>query len=269
MKLFAFLLIIGALPPAFAEDPARVPWTLDESYSGSHQASFNKLRHSVPVLMRQTMIDLAVRTGLDFEEGWRFPITIRFDDQAPYGVENILAYVQMMQNTKGEIRQELVINLKAYDNESFNFAKVFAHELVHAMLNDSMGVASTKVPVWFHEGLAVYGAMQGEQVMESYVRENENANGSGLLNGLEGAHGGLDYLEDYLLFKYVREKRGINSLKNLVREVIQRGGDVPGAVRYTFSEDWNQFQANARQFSEEEINRVDRSLRGEQSTRPY
>ena len=263
-----FLLLLG--PVSASEEQPRKEWVLDDSYQGAHQASFNKLRHEVPVLMRQTMIDLAVRCGLRFEEGWSFPMVVRFDESAPFGAENALAYVRMEQNEQGDIRQSLVINLDAYDRETSIFSKVFAHELVHAMLNDSMGVNSMKLPVWFHEGLAVYGANQGEQVMQSYVERFPSGSSSPLLNGLDGGHGALDYLEDYLAFKYVHDKLGVNKLHNLIREVINRGGDIPGAVKYTCFESWEEFQANARQFAEEEISRVERSLRANQSsTRPY
>jgi len=45
------------------------------------------------------------------------------------------------------------------------------------MVNDSMGIeGGTKLPVWFHEGLAVYGSDQGEQMTRAYVRRRPKDN---------------------------------------------------------------------------------------------
>lgn len=268
---FAGMTTLAFLIPSFvhSDEIPRIPWVMDDSYSGPNQNSFNKLRYEVPILMRQTMINLAVRCGLDFEEGWQCPLTIRFDDNTPMGAENVLAYVQMEQAENGGIRQNLVINLQAYAAESFNFNKVFSHELVHAMLNDSLGVDSMKLPVWFHEGLAVYGANQGEQLKDSYVGQIPHSNISTFVNGLEGSHGALDYLEDYLAFKYIHDVHGVNSLRNFIHEVLRRKGDIAGALDYTCLQDWETFLAQARAFAEEEVAEVTRSLRGERITKPF
>ncbi|MCG3203572.1 MAG: hypothetical protein KCHDKBKB_00242 [Elusimicrobia bacterium] len=265
----SFLLILCCVSPSWSTDVSRIAWEFDETYQGPYQNSFNKLRNEVPILMRQTMIDLAVRCGLSFYEGWQIPLVVRFSDQAPFGVESILAYVQMQTNARGEVRQELVINLKAYETENFNFDKVFAHELVHAMLNDSLGVASVQLPVWFHEGLAVYGANQGENLKLATVGQMDNATVSTFINGLEGAHGALDYLEDYLAFKYIHDKHGINSLHNFIREIISRKGDIPGALEYTCLEDWNTFLKEAKTFAEKEVAEMTRSYQRERAIRPY
>ncbi len=252
--------------PSLADEPPRQSWVMDEVYTGPHEQSFNKLRYEVPILMRQTMIDLAVRCGLNFEEGWRFPFEIAFEDNAPGGVENVLAYVEMRRNGRGDLRQRLCINLEAYEREHFNFNKVFAHELVHAMLNDSLGAYSMALPVWFHEGLAVYGADQGEAMVKFYVSKNPDANPSHFLTGLDAPNTGLHYMEDYLAFKYIHDAHGVNSLHNLVREVVKRNGDVSGAIDYTCSEDWQKFQEGAKKFSEEQIFEVGPSLQCEQPT---
>lgn len=228
-------------------------WVLNEEYSGSHQISFQKLRYEIPVIMRQTMIDIAVRLGLHFEEGWQYPLTIQFVDGSPNGVENVLAYVELGRSSRG-IEQVLNINLEAYDAEQFNFRKVYAHELVHAMMNDAIGAqAALKLPVWFHEGLAVYGSDQGEQMVADYHQRFTDMSNEAMINGLGGPHTALDYAEDYLAFKYIYAKHGSNALHNFVREVIARDGDIEGALRYTCFENWADFQKNAKEFSLQEL----------------
>jgi hypothetical protein len=266
--LFLFILFVFSQPPLFSDETTRVPYELNESYQGVHQASFQKLRWEVPSLVRQTMIDLSVRLGLDFNEGWRYPLTIGFIDGAPFGVENILAYVQLSSNETGII-QTLNINLEAYDRESFDFKKVFAHEMVHAMLNDQLGAEAAMVfPVWLHEGLAVYGSNQGESMVLSYVSQLGGSAERRILTGLEGSHGGYDYAEDYLALKYLVSKHGQNCLHNFLKEVVRRQGDIPGALKYTCFETWDDFQKNAMVFSREEIRSLDPHRRRDYQ-RPY
>jgi hypothetical protein len=173
-----------------------------------------------------------------------------------------LAYVQFEVNEEGDSRQTLNINLAAYERDPFNFQKVFSHELVHAMLNDAVGLEGVRnLPVWFHEGLAVYGAEQGEQMLKSYVIQYENQRDDFLINGLEGPHSGLDYAEDYLAFAYIYQEHGITSLQNFVREVVARKGDIAAALEFTCFESWPEFQANFRKFAIQRIKDVKREPR--------
>jgi hypothetical protein len=249
-------------------DESRYNWQLDESYAGSHQDSYRKLLHEIPILMRQTLIDIAGRTGLNFQEGWSHPINVGFTDDAPYGAENVLAYVQLLQTADG-IEQELRINLPAYDHENFNFDKVFAHELTHAMLNDALGGAAAHViPVWFHEGLAVYTAGQGEQMLKSYVYANSGFASERILNGLDGPHGALDYAEDYLAFGYIERQYGTTGVHAFIQETLRRKGDVVGALDYALHETWADFERNVHAYGEEEIKRIGPAKRG-QYEKPY
>jgi len=82
---------------------------IGRSYSGDYQAaSTNFVTTCHPDA--PNMIDLSVRCALNFEEGWQIPLVVRFDDAAR-SVENIFGYVQLMGNDKGDLQQQLVINL--------------------------------------------------------------------------------------------------------------------------------------------------------------
>lgn len=262
-------------PPAYSEtpdqenaSPTRVDWVLDESYDGNWRQQFDQLRWKIPALVRQTEIDLAVRIGLNFQDGWQYPISIGFVDGSPLGTENVLAYVQMYSD-RGSFHQRLNINLRAYAQQGFEFEKVFAHELVHAMVNDAIGGdAALLLPVWFQEGLAVFGANQGEQLVETYGKQFYGFADQQLLNGLEGPHGALDYAEDYLAFQYLWKAHGQNAFHNFIREVIKRKGDILGALPYTCVESWVDFKKNARTFSIEELKRIGPPRRGD-SSKPF
>jgi hypothetical protein len=233
-------------------------------YLGDHQDDFQRLRYEVPILMRPSMIDIAVSMGLDFQEGWNHPLTVRFADGAPADAEAALAYVQLMSDGEHQM-QRLNVNLAAYAKERFNFDKVFRHELFHAMLNDALGEDAMKVPVWVHEGMAVFAAQQGDQMINSYLSQIEVGDEDRFINGLDGQHTGADYVEDYLAIKYINDRHGVNSLHAFTRALITHHGDVNAAIEDACSERREDFDKNARDFALEELHRTKRTLRGAQA----
>ncbi len=251
-RIILLALFFNFFLPLHSAESRRIPWALDEVYSGSYQETFQKLRNEIQFLLRQTVIDVVGQIGLNYQEGWRYPLVVGFLDNAPPGAEFALAYVQLGMEG-GEIRQDLRINLSQYEKEHFDFEKVLAHEITHAMLNDAMGAeASTVLPLWFHEGLAVYAANQGEQMLKSYVYHYGNS----FLNGLDHYASAADYAENYLAFKYIHKKHGSNALHNFVFEVVKRKGDIPNALEYTCFEKWEDFLKNVMEFSESEIREI-------------
>jgi hypothetical protein len=264
----ALLLLITATLIAAASAQERTPWKMDENYQGAHQASFQRLRYEVPILMRQTLIDIAVKLGLDFRDGWAFPMTVRFVDTAPWGAENVLAYVHLFNGEKG-VEQTLNINLAAYAQSQFDFDKVFKHELTHAMLNDAFGEeAALKLPIWLHEGVAVFAADQGEKVVKAYVYSTSGFSETKMLNGLEGPHGALDYAEDYLAIKYINSRYGVTGLHTFMRDLVAKKGNIPAVLDYSFRETWDGFQKNVHEFAKKEIKAVGPAKRG-QYEKPY
>lgn len=259
---FFFLIFLSALPFLFAGSEDRTPWVLDETYNGSHPSAFQELKWKIPALVRQTQINMAVRLGLRFEEGWRYPLAVRFRDKSPVGTENVLAYVELT-DQDGVVSQSLVINVGAYTRTSFDFERVFAHELVHAMINDALGAKSALIfPVWLNEGLAVYGADQGEQVMLSYVHRMWGFAEGRLINGLDGPHTAYDYVEDYLAIKYINDTHGVNALHNFVRKLVDLRGNVREAYESATNESWDKFLKKARQFAVAQIRSVEPPQRG-------
>jgi hypothetical protein len=273
IALLFTLLVLVPSPLILAEDRPRVEWTMEEvANAGPYQQTYDKLRWEIPHLIRQTLIHISVRLGLSYQEGWSSPLTIRFVAGSPPGIENVLAYVAL--TSEGEtFQQSLNINLQAYQVDGFDLPRVLAHELVHAMVSDALGAdASNLLPIWFHEGIAVYGSNQGEQMLSAYVAQLGYGARGAILNGLEGPHGALDYAEDYLAFQYIYEKHGINSLHNFVREVINRKGNLKEAYERTCFESWGDFNLNLKKFGTEKINALNTEQRRsieEPNRKPY
>jgi hypothetical protein len=265
-RFAALLLLLASALPCRAGAPLH-QWKLDENYGGSHTGDFERLRHEVPILIRQSLIDIAVRMGLDFQEGWNHPIIIRFVDGSPSGAESALAYVQLLSDGQ-TAAHVLSINLAAYASEPFNFEKVFRHELFHAMLNDALGPDAVNLPIWVHEGMAVYAANQGEQMINAYLSGVEAGDEEQFVNGLDGPHGGQDYVEDFLAVRYLRDRHGMNALPSFTRTLVSSRGNVYSAIEACCSEDAATFQANARAHAVGELKKIKRTLRGNQAG-PY
>lgn len=267
LRRFFFATLIFIFPAALHAEN-RTTWEMDESYEGQYPDSYRSLLNEIPILMRQTLIDIAGKIGLNYQDGWANPLTVGFTDTVGWGAENILAYVQLFKTDVG-IAQELRVNLGAYEHQKFDFEKVFAHELTHAMLNDALGgSAASVIPPWFHEGLAVYAADQGEKMLKSYVYSNSGFAAERLLNGLDSPHGALDYAEDYLAFRYIESRYGSLGIHSFVREVINRQGNIPAALDYTLHETWSEFQQHVKEFGAQEIKDIGPAKRG-QHEKPY
>src|SRR5262245_31473313 len=94
-----FLLLFVSLF-ALADSPAtRRTVEIDRDYKGQYQADFTDQIDKVRILTRQAQLEVSARLGLlQYQEGFRFPFRVRFDDSAPIGIENVLAYVRFSED---------------------------------------------------------------------------------------------------------------------------------------------------------------------------
>ena len=157
------LVIFAALflsRPALAREAA----VIDSNYRGAHQDDYLRQSDRVRILVRQAQLEVSVRLGLyQYQEGFQYPLTIRFQDDAPVGVEHALAFVRLLQTPSG-FQQELVVNLGEMANRPADLDVVFYHEMTHAVLNDAVGgPASQRIPTWVQEGLAQYVSGEGDR----------------------------------------------------------------------------------------------------------
>ncbi|OVE77814.1 hypothetical protein BVX98_01960 [bacterium F11] len=261
-----FLILLSVLfflSPLLLFSKNRVQVDYLNEYSGPHQDDFNELQWEIPNLVRQTTIDMSIKIGLPYNEGWQYPMTVKYTDKAGAGAESLLAYVILYQTNKGDFFQELHINLAAYAKQKFDYEKTLSHELIHAMMNDAVGgEAARLLPVWLHEGLAVYGSGEGEGMLRSYVHRFYGFAEQKLLNGLTGPHGALDYVEDYLAVKYIVEAHGPNALPFFIRQLIEKDGKVEAAYEYSTGESWDDFITQSRKYAEDTIKEIKPPRRG-------
>src|SRR5262245_29230057 len=107
---------------------ARYPAAVIKEYTGRHQDQYTEQMERVRLLVKQAQLEVSSRLGLvQYREGFENPLFIRFEDGAPIGVENALAYVALLQNG-AHFGQELVVNLDATANSPVEFDQIFYHE---------------------------------------------------------------------------------------------------------------------------------------------
>ena len=197
--------------------------------------------------MRQAQLEISSQLGLlHYQEGFRCPLTVRFDDTPKPGVEHALAYVMIVPTVRG-FGQELVINLDVMASHPEDFDQIFYHEMTHAVLNDAV-VSQTHEPLpsWVQEGLAVYIAGNGDAWARHAAQRYRKSQVKALVRDIELPV--LDYPRDYLAFKYLYERHGINSLQAFVRDLTQ-GKSPHDAIEEATGLSWATFVQNLKDYS--------------------
>ncbi len=246
MRFLLLFPLISALPLA---SQARESAELVRDYHGTHQDAFTLQFDRVRLLVRQAQIEASARLGLlQYQEGFQYPIRIGFEDGAPLGIENVLAFVRLGRTSRGFV-QELVVNLDEMASNPVDFDLVFKHEMTHAVMNDAVGGdASLRIPHWVQEGLAQYVSGEGDQRVLSLARRVHRSHADLLLSDLDGLYTGKAYPQYYLAIKYMYDKQSSNAVQAFVRNLIA-GKSVTDALNEATGMTYPQFLENVRQYS--------------------
>jgi hypothetical protein len=233
--------------PLAAWPAERFSASFHTSYQGTHPDLFAQEQDRVRILIRQAQLEISSQLGLlQYQEGFRCPLTVRFDDTPAPGVEHALAYVHIVPTVNG-FGQELVVNLDVMTKYPDNFDQVFYHEMTHAVLNDAVVSQYRRaLPSWVQEGLAVYIAGDGDARVKALAQHVRKSQAHVLVRDLEEPV--LDYARNYLAFKYLYEKHGINSLQAFVRDLTD--GKLPkDAIEDSTGMSWDAFRQDLQAYS--------------------
>jgi hypothetical protein len=246
MRCFRAILLTFLLCPSVW---ARYPAALVKDYTGRHQEEFTTQYERVRLLVKQAQLEVSARLGLiQYQEGFQYPLFIRFDDGAPPGVESALAYVQLMQNGDA-FAQQLVVNMDATSGDAMDFDKIFYHEMTHAVMNDAVGGdAAEKIPHWVQEGLAQYVSGEGPGRVKDFAQTVKKSQAKELVADLESPYTGRAYPQYYLAIQYMNDKFSVNAIQALVRELIL-GKSTAEALQDSTGQDWVKFQDDLREYS--------------------
>jgi hypothetical protein len=177
-------------------------------------------------------------------EGSGSKLTVRFEYD---GLHGVTAYVT---GYIGETNQTLTIDLADFESSLGDSGdngtgkaeysdRVLGHEMVHAIMNDSLGVMKTaSMPIWFKEGISefIHGADErlklsivengviSDALLNSLVSRSVE-----LLNGASWQSVSNDYSAGYLIVKYLDTKISTGKdMKNLMWSIKQstKSGDL-------------------------------------------
>ena len=118
----------------------------------------------------------------------------------------------------------MVVNLfsEYIENGMMQPQKELTHEMTHAVMREMLGRDKyVALPRWFREGTAVYCAEQGEERIDFVFSSFWGQGLDKLINGLDGKHGYMDYPEDYLAFRYLEEQYGVETVKEVIANVME------------------------------------------------
>ena len=246
-----WLLLPCSLAPVLLCCPAwaRYEAALVKDYAGRHQEEFVTQFDRVRLLARQAQLEASARLGLmQYRQGFTNPLIIRFEEGAPSGIENALAYVRLLQSRAG-FAQELVVNLDATAVSPVDFDTIFYHEMTHAVMNDAVGgEASAKIPHWVQEGLAQYVSGEGKSRVTQAAQGFKKSQVQALLYDLDGPYTGNAYPQYYLAIECLYEKHTVNAVQALVRDLIL-GKSVIEAIEDNTGLGWVKFQDEVRDYS--------------------
>jgi hypothetical protein len=247
--ILALIAIFLIQAPARAEEPARQAAVIDQDYQGKHPGEYAAQFDRVRLLVHQAQLEASSRLGLlQYREGFQFPITILFEDDAPLGLESSLAFVRFSKSA-GHFEQQLVVNISELIAHPMDFDTVFYHEMTHAVLNDAAGGEATlKIPRWLQEGLAQYVSGEGDNRVELAAVSLHKSQAERLVFPLEGPTYGNAYPQYYLAIKYLVEKHSVNAVQGLVREIIE-GKSTQDAIRDLTGLTWEQYTRNVAHYS--------------------
>jgi hypothetical protein len=232
-----------------ASPSARIPATLIKEYTGSHPDVFTAEFDRVRVLAHVAQVEVSSRLGLmQYREGFQYPLTIRFEDGAPPGLESALAYVYLKSSAKG-FEQALVINVEALAQNPSDFDTVFYHEMTHAVMNDAVGgEASIRIPHWAQEGLAIYVSGEGDERVKNAAQHFRRSQAGALVMDVDGPYSGYAYPQYYLAIKYFVDAGSTSALQAFVRHLIF-GKSAAEAIFESLNMDLPTFKKNLSEYS--------------------
>jgi hypothetical protein len=254
-RLPSFLLIAVLLPSAWAADRLPQPAKIVSEYAGGYKDDFPQELNRVQSFVLAAQSDIATSLGLQYGQGFLYPVTIRFEDGAPAVNETPYFYVR----TKGSgdnFAQELVANVEAYAkhrsdlaNHEGSLRNGFRYALTELMLNDLAGGDSDKMlPLWIQEGLAVYMSGDGEELVEKVAKSTHRAHAHELVGDLNSPGPYLTpsaWANYYLAIKYIADA---GALQAFVR-AITSGTSAADTVSRVLGQEWPTFVTHVREFS--------------------
>jgi len=252
-----FLLFAATVPTAADADNSVTaqPAKIVDQYNGGFKDDYPQEFVLVQSYLPTVQSEVATQLGLQFGQGFRHPVTVRFDYGAPSVNENPFFY-EVSKGSGQEFSQNVVANVEAYARRKSDQSSIttglrggLRYAMTQVMLNDFIGGdPDLALPVWVQEGLAVYASGSGENFVKSVASRTAKSKTMDLTGDLNSPGPYLtaqEWARYYLAIKYIATT---GTLQTFVRDMTN-GKSPADAVRDSLSQEWPVFETNVRKFS--------------------
>ena len=231
------------------------PASILDVYKGGFKDDYPQELVRVRSYVLPVQSEIATLFGMQYGQGFLYPVTIRFDDGAPAVSENPYFYVQT-KGTGPDFRQDVVVNVEAFAKHRSDWpAKEstlrggFRYALTQVLLNDiAAGDADKALPLWAQEGLCVYASGNGEEFVKTAAERVRRSRVTELVGELNSPSPYLvpkDWALYYLAVKYVAVT---GNLQAFVRDITS-GQSAADTVRNSLNEEWPAFEEHVHAYA--------------------
>lgn len=262
MKIKNILIVLflsSFLPPLFGESLPQPP-TLVDQYSGGYRDDYLLEIDRVRTFLGLGQQTLSTQLGLlQATQGFYHPVRIRFDDGAPAISYSAYFYIQPDSRSGENFSQEMVVNVEAYarrrkagQGRDPELRSGFNYAMTQLILYDLLqNTSAQKLPLWVHEGLSVYMAGDGMDLVKEVASATTKSRVSDLVGEINRPYPNLSRLQwarYFLAIQYIYETGGVNGFQSFVRAVVS-GTSAADAIRDSLSQDWSTFKENVQAYS--------------------
>jgi hypothetical protein len=148
--------------------------------------------------------------------------------------------------------KKIVLKSPRLLKNDFDLGAVMTHEIAHIMLHEF--VAGRRIPVWLHEGFAMYQSKEWKIGSSALVGRAAITNNLLDLSDLENTFpwseekADLAYAESFLVITFIIQRFGKEGLWDLLRE-LESGKDIDSAMRSAFGIGYERFKRDWRAYT--------------------
>jgi len=225
---------------------------VDRHYLGEYRDDqrYLDLAKAMPDMRREALAHISKKAGL---QRCGSNVLVSFRDGR--GVKQGIYVKTGTRELDGEIVEVITFFVdRLLSGQMDDLEKSLHHEIVHATMRSCMEDRYKSLPKWFREGSAVWIAGQlpdrAEYILGNTLFSEDDP--FSLLNGIESSrHSTDDYMEDSLLFEYIRQTKGPQAPIQLIKKTMT-GLSPKKAFTEVSGQDWpalhSAFQQWARNF---------------------
>ncbi|MBF0502601.1 MAG: hypothetical protein HQM09_20860 [Candidatus Riflebacteria bacterium] len=223
-RLSNFLPLMVFAILAFCE-PTFALLNIDTSYDGQYrgQPAYEKLLADLPFVYQESMQRIQTALGVPIPDRTR--VVVVFSDHLTHNGMRLRGKRRSIEDAKGNLHY-IYLDLEFLVNGHATLQEEMTHELTHAIMAESMGLAKyDALPMWVKEGTAVHAADQGLARIKALLRRGVNLAAIGTEDeaGVDNPISLEKYVENYLKVQFLLKSYGQNALSQFIKRILVSG----------------------------------------------